>query len=295
MSVFPTYSIHRYTDEIYKVVYFKRSGVSDFVRLPVPREEHIHYDSKLSNSVSRARSAILQYALCNPWDWFFTGTLDREKFDRYDLDRYQIRLSQFIRDQRKKWGSQIQYLLIPEMHADGARHIHGLISGLLDLAIASFSSDAPLKLREGGFMNWPDYMTKFGFCSLGAVRDPVAVAFYTVGYLEKNVDARAGAVGKHLYFHSRPLNRACKASDVYCYHPELSGVCVNDYEFCSTGMVLDQSWSFPYVWDGSDFPIEDLTPLREPLSGFDPHSVDPVYEQLTISNIAGWCNGNIPD
>lgn len=291
MSVFPTYTIHRYTDEIYKVVHFKRSGPSDFVRLPVPREEHSHYDTKLSNSVSRARSAVLQYALCNPWEFFFTGTLDRTKFDRYDLDRYQIRLSQFIRDQRKKWGSAIQYLLVPEMHADGAWHIHGLISGLPDSAITLFPHNAPRKLREGGFLNWPDYMDKFGFCSLGAVRDPLAVAFYTVGYLDKNISARAGAVGKHLYFHSRPLNKACKASDIYSYHSELSGLCVNEYEFCSTGMVLDQSWSFPYVWDGADYPIEDLTPLRDPMTGFDPAAVDPTYEQLTISDFARWCNG----
>lgn len=225
---------------------------------------------------------MLQYAMCNPWQYFFTGTLDKAKLDRYDLDCYQLRLSQFIRDQRKKYGSQIQYLLVPEMHGDGAWHMHGLISGLPETATSPFPLSAPLRLREGGFLNWPDYMDKFGFCSLGAVRDPVAVAFYTVGYLKKNIEQRTGDLGKHLYFHSRPLNKASKASDVYCYHPELSAACVNEYEFCSVGMVLDQSWTFPYVWDGADYPIEALTPLPDPLVGFDPCCVDPTCEQLSI-------------
>ena len=59
---------------------------------------------------------VLQYALCNPWDYFFTGTIDRTKFNRFDLATYQSRLSQFIRDKRKKYHSQIQFLLVPEHH-----------------------------------------------------------------------------------------------------------------------------------------------------------------------------------
>ena len=110
-------SIHRYTDEIYKVVAFKGHRDPDFACL---REEAQHYDTKLDNSFSRARSMVLQYALCNSWDYFFTGTIDRAKFDRFNLDVYQSRLSQFVRDKRKKYQSQIQYLLVPEQHKDGA-------------------------------------------------------------------------------------------------------------------------------------------------------------------------------
>lgn len=62
MAVSPVYSIHRYTDEIYKVVAFKGHRDPDFACL---REEAQHYDTKLDNSFSRARSMVLQYALCN--------------------------------------------------------------------------------------------------------------------------------------------------------------------------------------------------------------------------------------
>ena len=38
---------------------------------------------------------------------FFTGTLDKAKFDRFDLDTFAARLMQFILDKRKKYASTL--------------------------------------------------------------------------------------------------------------------------------------------------------------------------------------------
>ena len=87
--------------------------------------------TRLSNSISRTRRRIFELAACNTWDWFFTGTLDGEKCDRNDLNGTFKRLSQFVRDYRKKQtGERIMYLIVPERHKDGAWHFHGLIKGL---------------------------------------------------------------------------------------------------------------------------------------------------------------------
>ena len=181
MGISPLYSIHQYSEEIYKVVAFK--GVRDPENPRVrDREQEQHYDAKLNEAFCRAKSLVLQYALCNPWDWFFTGTLDETKFNRYDLDEYQQKLSQFIRDKRKAYGTQVQYLLIPEHHKDGAWHIHGLLSGLPDGAHRRFRRPEPWKLVNSEYHNWPDYMDKFGFCSLGPVKHPIATGFYITKY-----------------------------------------------------------------------------------------------------------------
>lgn len=121
MGVSPAYSIHEYRPDIYKVVAFKGRRDPDAVYVRDPAEQK-HYDFKLDCNYSRARNMVLQYALCNHWDWFFTGTLDKEKYNRHDLDRFSKDLTQFIRDKRKVYGTQVQYLLIPEHHADGAWH-----------------------------------------------------------------------------------------------------------------------------------------------------------------------------
>ena len=86
-SVSPVHSIHEYGNGIYKVVTFK--GVRDPDNAYFRQSENVqHNDKKLDNNFSRARNMVLQYALCNPWDYFFTGTIDRAKFDRFDLDTY---------------------------------------------------------------------------------------------------------------------------------------------------------------------------------------------------------------
>lgn len=286
MGLSPFYTIHQYRPDFYKVVAFKcvRDPDAAFLR----SDDHRKNDVKLDNNFSRARSMVLQYALCNPWDYFFTGTIDRAKLDRYDLDTFASRLMQFIRDKRKKYRAKFQVLLVPERHQDGAWHIHGLVYGLPPEVLCPFAPPAPRHLIDGGFLNWPDYMNKFGWCSLAPIRDPIATAYYITKYISKDIGQRSGDLGKHLYFHSRPLSKAEPVSDVYMYDSRLENYCVNDYEFCKTGMVANAPWYFPVEWDYSELRSDGPRPipLPDPLASFDPGSIDPFYEQLPIP---GFC------
>lgn len=284
MAVSPAYTIHRYREDIYKVVAFKGNRDPDVMYVR-DREEQQHNEAKLDSNFSRTRSMVLQYALCNPWEYFFTGTLDRSKMDRYDLDAYASRLMQFIRDKRKKYSAKFQVLLVPERHKDGAWHIHGLVHDLPDSALEPFAPPAPQHLIDHGFLNWPDYMDKFGFCSLAPIRDPIATAFYITKYVSKDLSRRSADLGKHLYFHSRPLLKAEKASDIYLYNHALEELCTEDHDFCKTGMVEDAPWYFPYVWEGTEIPEIDLEPkpLQPERKDFCPWEIDPFYEQLTLT------------
>ncbi len=292
MGVSPAYSIHRYRDDIYKVVAWKGRRDPDMVYIR-DRENEQRNESKLDNNLSRARSMVLQYALCNPWEYFFTGTLDADKWQRDDLDSFMRDFEQKIRDWRKEYGFKLDVLLVPERHKDGMWHVHGLINNLPEYYTSGFywlplpslhMTPYPWKLCQGDYRSWPDFQDRYGYCSLGRVRDPVATAYYVTKYIGKDIAQRAGDLGKHLYFHSRPLKKAEKASDVYIFQPELDKLCTEDYDFCKTGMVEDANWTFPYVWDGVDCSEDFLhfAPLRDPLEGFDPRSIDPFFEQTRI-------------
>lgn len=275
---------------MFKVVAFKGNRDPDAVFVRTREEQQVN-DNKLANNFARARSMVLQYALCNPWDYFFTGTLDAAKYDRYNVDKFMNDLSQFVRDKRKKYDVKFQVLLIPEHHQNKAWHVHGLIYGLPDEVLRPFRPPEPQHLIDGGFLNWEDYMKKFGFCSLAPVRDHVATAYYITKYISKDLSQRAGDLGKHLYFHSRPLRKAEAVSDVYAYEPQLESYCVNDYDFCKTGMVEGANWFFPYQWDYADVRnIQPLYPdspkqLQAPLQSFNPATIDPFYEQLKMAGV----------
>lgn len=173
-------------------------------------------DSKLEENIRRAKSLILEYAFCNPWDWFFTGTLDKEKYDRTNLEKFHKDLTQWFRDYGKKHNISIKFLLVPELHADGVSwHIHGLLRGLplahLKQFVVGDSMGKGLleKVKKGDLVyNWLPYAKKFGFCDLEPIRNAEAVSKYMMKYINKNLASSVKDLNAHLYYHSRGLNKA---------------------------------------------------------------------------------------
>lgn len=264
------HTLYRYTDQVFKIVQFYK------VRLPrfgIEKKESQHYDFKLDASLSRSRRVLLELALCNRWDYFCTFTQDKALRDRVDLKKFHSDLTQFIRDQRKK-GFPIKFVFVPELHEDGTSwHVHGLLTGVPSDQLISFAEmdrrgyrtpagrRLPLRLRNSSFMNWTAYQSKFGFCSLGKIRNPVASGFYITKYITKESDRMVREVGLQSYWPSRNgLLKAEKHLDFYGRDPSIDALLTNKYEFCKTGMtfpVHGLDWSF-----GSEFiDFYDLAPL----------------------------------
>ena len=182
----------------------------------VPKIEHdnILSDKKLSQSISRARSKIFEYASCNEWQYFFTGTIDKNKYCRTDLQAFYKDFRKWINNQSVKYGQKINFLFIPELHADLISwHIHGLISGISESELHKFCIGDTMgkaitdKVLNGDIIyNWVGYQKKFGFCSLSPVVNPVAVSKYITKYITKDLNRSVSDVGSHIYYHSRGLN-----------------------------------------------------------------------------------------
>ena len=187
----------------------------------LPEEEH--EKQRLANSLSRTKRCIYELAACNPWQWFFTGTLDGEKADRRNLNETFKRLSQWIRDYRKgQTGEKIKYLIIPEQHKDGAWHFHGLFYGLTENELHKFdvSENIPARLKNtiaGGtpVWTWSAYAKRFGYSTITSVRDEAAVAAYVTKYITKEmvVEKRGDDTGRHLYYASQGLKKAETAAE----------------------------------------------------------------------------------
>lgn len=261
------HSVYRYTDQIYKIVQFYSVRIRTG---PGPVAQHKHYDNKLASSLSRAKRVILEKALCNPWDWFCTFTIAKDKYDRKALDAWWESFSQWLRDKRKQ-GYDIRYLIVPERHNDGSWHGHGLLYGIPEDELVKFKDLAklgmklPRKLRNSNYVNWVAYQKKFGFCSLGKIVNPVAAGFYITKYITKEQDRMVSQVGLHSYYVSRGLAGATKHIDFYGRDPEIDKLLVNKYEFCSTGMTHTKQnldWTFCLEF-GLDVQLEPLDPTNE--------------------------------
>lgn len=168
--------------------------VSDFI--PESNNKLVS-DVKLSNNISRAKSKVFEYAYYNHWDYFITLTISPDKYDRYDLKAYIKDLGKFINNYNTVHHSKISYVLIPEQHKDGAWHMHGLISGILS---------KHLETNKNGYLDFPMYARKFGFCSLSSIKNHEAVCKYITKYVTKELFSRS--CGERCYYCSKGLKKA---------------------------------------------------------------------------------------
>lgn len=211
---------------MFKVTYckipVKRAGFEEEKKFVVSRDKN---KRKLTNNIARARTKIFEYAICNDFQYFITLTINNDYLDRYDLKEYIKKLGQFIRDYRKKYQVNIQYLLIPEKHKDGAWHMHGLIKGMLE---------GHLVKNEHGYLDWPDYSNKFGYCSISRIKNKEAVSKYITKYIRKSFDTDKGVSDKEkkLYYCSRGLKKPVKIKEGTMFsfqHEKISFSFENDY------------------------------------------------------------------
>ena len=211
---------------MYRLIYckmpIKNSGFEDDRKFEYKRDVN---KEKLSNNISRARTRIFEYAICNEFEHFVTLTVDGKKLDRYDLGEYIKKLGQFIRDYRKKYKANVQYLLIPEKHIDGAWHMHGLLKGI---------PKEHLSLNKYGYKDWEEYSKRFGYISIDEVRNEIAVSKYITKYISKSIDTGRGVTDKErkLYYCSRGLKKPVKIDEGTLNSKQLNNIYFefeNDY------------------------------------------------------------------
>lgn len=172
-------------------------------------------DEKLDNNISRARSKVKELVLCNDWQYFSTFTIDKLKFDRYNLEAYHKSFSQWIRNYNRKYGCNIKYITIPEQHQDGAWHEHGFILGIPFEHLRLFTLDEKLpyyirnKIKQGEkIYNWDAYSNKFGFCDFEPIKSLDAAANYIMKYITKDLSKSVKDINAHMYYSSKGLNKA---------------------------------------------------------------------------------------
>lgn len=174
--------------------------------------------TKMEESLIRSKRMVFEYAFSNDWDYFCTFTIDSEKYDRYALNEYHKKFSQWIRDFfRKKHGLNVQYVCIPEQHKDGAWHEHALISGIPLEHLREFKLTEKLpkyirkKLKNNEkIYTCPAYEKKFGYCTFEPVRNSEACAKYITKYITKDLASSVSALNAKIYYVSRGLKKAEK-------------------------------------------------------------------------------------
>ena len=101
----------------------------------------------IERAARRARAKLRDIALCTPFRYFVTLTLDREKVDRYDMAVITKKLNNWLDNQVRRHG--LSYVLVPERHRDGAIHFHGFFNDALPVIDSGTLTNIPGRKRPG--------------------------------------------------------------------------------------------------------------------------------------------------
>lgn len=178
---------------------------------------------KLQASISRTKRLVYDYAKCNEWQYWVTLTIDKEKCDRYNLRAIYERMHKMITkinqsvNVYEEWGrrEKIEYLFVPEMHKDGAYHMHGFIKGL---------HKTDIRINEHGKQEWKQWRDNFGFCNIEKIKDKDRICSYVTKYVTKDLKKAVKEKGAHMFYASKGLK---KPEIIY----QGGGAYIGEYDF----------------------------------------------------------------
>lgn len=168
-------------------------------------------ERSLKVSQNRCIDSIHRYARCNVWEWFVTFTFSKERVNRYDYDECSIKLSNWLKNMKKRYCPNMCYLIVPELHEDGAYHFHGLFSACEGMDIKDSGKKVIKRFKRGSrtcFRNTGESIYIFGRYHLGwmtatKIKSNERVVKYVTKYITKELVR--GTKGKKRYWVSRNL------------------------------------------------------------------------------------------
>lgn len=159
--------------------------------IPLKKEQSVYLKSEIERiAISRAKSKISDYALCNNFNYFYTQTMNNN-YDRYNLNEFKkILLKKF--KAYKRINKEFKYLIIFEKHKNGAFHCHGLLSGI---------NENDLIAGDNDYLNIK-FFNDLGLNSIQKIRSIDRVSTYITKYMTKEFIKTDSNVS---YFHSKGL------------------------------------------------------------------------------------------
>ena len=193
----------RYLDSVqikyYQVI--EENSMMDSVRSDEIEKEQKTDEEKEMESIYHSRSrtinAIYDYGKSNRWEWWCTFTFNPNKVDRYNFSECSKKMSNWLHVIRKK-NSNLKYLIVPEMHKDGAWHFHGLFSNVDGIEFVNSGHN----FKNQVVYNIANF--KWGFTHAIHTDGSMKVVSYLTKYISK--DLCCATKGKKRYWISKNLD-----------------------------------------------------------------------------------------
>ena len=180
--------------------------------------------TNLYNSLHRTKTNIIDIAKSNNWEWFITITFDKQKVDRYNYEAVAKKFKKLLNNIKQRKSPDLKYLLVAELHKDGAIHFHGLLSQIGALnTVKTKNKDS----SGHDIYNFTDF--NLGFTQATKVQNTKAVSTYISKYI--SLELVVVAKNKHKYWCSKNLERP-KETLEYIQEKKITNLNDNLKELC---------------------------------------------------------------
>lgn len=183
---------------VYKNAIFVENGSNSITLSNTTEKEKDLNEKELEKmrEIWKIKTKIKDYVLCNDFNTFWTLTFNS---DRYDYDNAFEKLSKWLRKMRDKYG-KFRYIVIPEIHKDGAIHFHGVFGGFKGPLV-----DSGVKHRNVTVFNCNDW--QYGFTTITRMRNKEKCASYVTKYFTKQMQETIVKKGQKKYWLSKGLEK----------------------------------------------------------------------------------------
>lgn len=164
------------------------------------------------SSQNRTKNKIYEIARSNTWEYMITFTFNKKYVDRYDYDDISKKIGKWIDLIKHTVCKDLKYLIVPELHKDGAYHFHGLLGNTDGLTFVNSGKiqrnglGKPVLDDEGNpiiIYNLIDY--KLGFSTASRIRNNARATAYITKYITKELSSVTE--GKKKYWRSYNLDK----------------------------------------------------------------------------------------
>lgn len=163
-----------------------------YIRVPLQKDPILQKEESIRCSTSRTRKMIRLLALStDKWKFFATFTFSMlEVGNRYDYDNVCQYMQLYLSELRRRFPD-MKYIVVPEMHKDGAFHFHGLFTHM-HVSYAGFYHHQHV---------YHDDSFTYGFSDITYIKDQLRVSHYLCKYITK--DLCCVTPGKKRYWHTK--------------------------------------------------------------------------------------------
>ncbi len=188
---------------------------SDKKKKSPKKDEKKSKDRSQLSSMNRTINKVYELTRSNEWEYFLTLTFNPQKVDRYNYDACIEAMKLFIH-RTKYHNPDMKYVIVPELHEDGAYHFHGLFSQIpkvqmIDSGVYSFGKytfkkeNIPEELLDKVRLIYNMERYDFGHSDMQYVEDSKRAASYLTKYITKELVTNTP--GKKRYWSSKNLNK----------------------------------------------------------------------------------------